>query len=589
MKKTKRIWSLLLICCLLAALMPMRADAAETEGTEGDFDYSYGLNGMMITAYHGSDEQVIVPATIAGYPVYGLEPGAFSNNETMRELTLSEGIQLLPAGNPAIVACSALETLRLPASISIGGGFAGADYFIDACYAMKEVLVAEENSYYKTDNGVLMSKDGTILIYCPPKLDMTDYVIPEGVTTIQSDAFEYNLTIKKVTLPSTLLSIGYWAFNNSNLEEIELNEGLQFIGQYAFQSTMLSTITLPSTLTKIIHPAFDSYVLESISVADENPVFFSDGGILYQHIYNEQTAADELMLVRYPLKKQGASYIMPENVGAIADCAFFGAEDLELISLNTRIKELPNASIWNCYSLKNITIPQNVTLIDDNFGNCNNLQWIFIEGNSAIIEKLWVGPETGLVICGNTGSTAEAYAKEYGYTFLDCDQASFYQLQYASNGGSGEMCVDTAISGVSFRLPENGFTAPEGMTFRAWSINGEERAPGESVFVDADTTVIALWEEKVEIQVVNLNLNAEAGTLTGTVRYESTLEGTDTVFIVAFYNESGQMLGAWTKTVPLSNEMQLTVSGEPLDTDQAKLFIVQDGSWIPLCAATEIT
>jgi hypothetical protein len=51
----------------------------------------------------------------------------------------------------------------------------------------------------------------------------------------------------------------------------------------------------------------------------------------------------------------------------------------------------------------------------------------------------------------------------------------------------------TGISG-EYTLPENGFTAPDGKQFKAWSVGGVEKAAGGKITVTADTTVIATWE-----------------------------------------------------------------------------------------------
>ena len=68
-----------------------------------------------------------------------------------------------------------------------------------------------------------------------------------------------------------------------------------------------------------------------------------------------------------------------------------------------------------------------------------------------------------------------------------------YTVSFAANGGSGSMADVTGISG-EYTLPANGFTAPEGKQFKAWSVNGSEKAVGDKITVTADTTVTAVWE-----------------------------------------------------------------------------------------------
>ena len=68
-----------------------------------------------------------------------------------------------------------------------------------------------------------------------------------------------------------------------------------------------------------------------------------------------------------------------------------------------------------------------------------------------------------------------------------------YTVAFAANGGTGTMADVTGISG-EYTLPENGFTAPDGKQFKAWSVDGNEKAVGDKITVTADTTVTAVWE-----------------------------------------------------------------------------------------------
>ena len=68
-----------------------------------------------------------------------------------------------------------------------------------------------------------------------------------------------------------------------------------------------------------------------------------------------------------------------------------------------------------------------------------------------------------------------------------------YTVSFAANGGTGTMADVTGISG-EYTLPENGFTAPDGKQFKAWSVDGNEKAVGDKITVTADTTVTAVWE-----------------------------------------------------------------------------------------------
>ena len=68
-----------------------------------------------------------------------------------------------------------------------------------------------------------------------------------------------------------------------------------------------------------------------------------------------------------------------------------------------------------------------------------------------------------------------------------------YTVSFDANGGTGTMEDVTGISG-EYTFPENGFTAPDGKQFKAWNVDGNEKAVGDKITVTADTTVTAVWE-----------------------------------------------------------------------------------------------
>lgn len=80
--------------------------------------------------------------------------------------------------------------------------------------------------------------------------DLTHIVIPEGVTYIAQNDFSNRYKLKSIVIPSTVKSIGSYAFMRcSNLETVVLPEGLEQIGDQAFyECTSLKSIVIPSTL-----------------------------------------------------------------------------------------------------------------------------------------------------------------------------------------------------------------------------------------------------------------------------------------------------------------------------------------------------
>ena len=114
-----------------------------------------------------------------------------------------------------------------------------------------------------------------------------------------------------------------------------------------------------------------------------------------------------------------------------------------------------------------------------------------------------------------------------------------YTVSFAANGGTGTMADVTGISG-EYTLPTNGFTAPAGKQFKAWSVGGVEKAVGDKITVTANTTVTAVWEA-IEYNVTVTGGTASVGA--GTPITKATM-GT-TVTLTAGAAPSGKVFDKW--------------------------------------------
>ena len=114
-----------------------------------------------------------------------------------------------------------------------------------------------------------------------------------------------------------------------------------------------------------------------------------------------------------------------------------------------------------------------------------------------------------------------------------------YTVSFAANGGTGTMADVTGISG-EYTLPANGFTAPSGKQFKAWSVGGVEKAAGDKITITANTTVTAVWEA-IEYNVTVTGGTASVGA--GTPITKATM-GT-TVTLTANAAPSGKVFDKW--------------------------------------------
>lgn len=116
--------------------------------------------------------------------------------------------------------CSSLHTIEVPTLVESIETSAG-------CTALTEINVQAGNSHYSSKDGVLLSGDAKSILWFP--------MGKEG---------EY-------TLPSTVTTVGDYAFRNCRIETFHFSDGLTSIGKYAFYNSSVKEVSLPSTVKQI--------------------------------------------------------------------------------------------------------------------------------------------------------------------------------------------------------------------------------------------------------------------------------------------------------------------------------------------------
>lgn len=165
-----------------------------------------------------------------------------------------------------IIQYTSNEDLYLPDSFSLQSTTRDGNFLNGTL--VKRVHASENSVNYKSVDGLLYSKDGTVLLTVPEFFD-GDVVIQEGTEEIAEYAGYSCNMIKSIQFPSTLKVINNCAFSDSassNLTRLIFPGSVEIIGDYAFNNNWyLKEIVFNEGLKKIGVESFCSFTNIGIS------------------------------------------------------------------------------------------------------------------------------------------------------------------------------------------------------------------------------------------------------------------------------------------------------------------------------------
>lgn len=150
---------------------------------------------------------------------------AIHNNMYLSSLVVPDACEVVE--DSAIYSCGDLTTIHLGKNVKEFGAANGIN-----CYDLLCFSVDDDNTAYRTEDGILYSFDGTILLRCPMA--------------------HSNNKNKTFTVPDEVAKIGDYAFCGFKAADaFELHDGLLEIGRYAFDASSLISLNLPQNVSEV--------------------------------------------------------------------------------------------------------------------------------------------------------------------------------------------------------------------------------------------------------------------------------------------------------------------------------------------------
>lgn len=338
----------------------------------------------------GREEAFVIPNTTEEIGSY-----AIARAKKITEITFEEGNDETPLEirDSAFMQCTGLTSIKLAKrvtvidpkafqscvnleSIDLSTKLTSFDATsFDGCEKLAAVNAAPDSTKFSSYNGVVFNAGTTeadfhTLYYYPVSKADQLYTVPTSVKTIYRYAFYNNTQLKEIVLPEGLQSIDDCAFYNATaLETVCIPKNVATIGDEAFYNcSSLSALTFEeggSTPLVIGNP---SYLGDSVWPTSATGTVYTYLGNTFAHCSaltnvtlpeRTQIITDNAFAFCYGLK----SINIPANVEQMGKGVFYHCERLENVSVapDTKLTTISYRMFEACYSLKSFVLPASVT------------------------------------------------------------------------------------------------------------------------------------------------------------------------------------------------------------------------------------
>lgn len=430
---------------------------------------------------------------------------AFRECDSLTNINL--GSELKNVGASAFYGCDSLTELLFPPTVTEMG-----DNVYDHCPGLKTLAIGGP--------GLPVLSKETVDMEGVSNAALEKLIINEGVTSIGNSAFNNNLEgfrqLKTVVLPSTLETIGDWAFYNASaLTALELPSGLREIGYCAFQNCTALTLVCPDNLRLeiIAENAFKGCAaLTRIRLTDSLRLLgddaFSDCTSLQALYIPDSAAFLDVYASGSANVGHGCSSLkvlsiggpsVPEITRDLLSYKTLNQIPLETLIINEGVISIGEGAFNHHYSdLVNLSLPSTLNTIgSDAFAYCTALQHVNLpDCLISIAEDAFSDCDALQSVRSNAYNTViAAFAEAAGLDYIWDGKPYTVTLMDGENRiATAQLAAGESLAGV---LAENLPDDRGGMTFRTWHADAgftaewmQDRMPAFDLTLYAEMTPI---------------------------------------------------------------------------------------------------
>ena len=275
-------------------------------------------------------------------------------------------------GEYAFLNCKSLTSLTIPNTVT----FIHPQAFIPTPDLSNIVIDSGNPVYTSFEGSIINTKTNTIV------RGTNNTIIPEGITSIGDYAFYGCLNLTSITIPNSVTSIGFGAFDNSGIFNNPSNwdNGVLYIGNNLITSKDLSYCIIKQGTRLIADGAFSSSS-SSVSVVSIVEDYYYDYDYLSRSYLKKFYSyyLDENYILEYYDIRSLAVVEIPNSVKYIGNMAFADCHSLYKVELGDSIESIGNEAFINCGSLSSIILPKTLKTIGSGcFAGCISLKNITI-------------------------------------------------------------------------------------------------------------------------------------------------------------------------------------------------------------------